>query len=437
MTEAKNVVVVSAQRTPLGKSGWKAGAKQGIFYWINAQDFGGQIFHNLWADIKGKAPDLKPEEVEAIAYGCSGQYGSQSGDIARLSAVVQESKDFFPVFGVTCDSYCNAGTSAIQYINNMLALGQGEVGVAGGQELLSVFPLGSSMMAFTPDKKTGKPTHRRQLEVHNLFMKRTLGLGPAGEKIAGMWKLKREDLDELAARSHRNMIKIQRQKEKYEPRVMPITVPVCDEKGKPIKDEETKKVKTITHRVDETPRAIYLDNPEKAMEKMKALKARFKMDGVIHAGNSSAISDGGAAMVLMTEEKAKALGVKPLVRIIDISNAASDPSVVLTGPLPATTKILKRNGLKLDDMDLIHINEAFASVPFVVMHELGGDALSDERLNTSGGAIAGGHPIGASGCLWAVELVWEMIHNKKKLGLFTLCAGFGNGMAVLFENMQV
>ncbi|MFX1295999.1 MAG: thiolase family protein [Promethearchaeota archaeon] len=437
MTESKNVVVVSAKRTPLGKSGWKAGAKQGIFYWMNAQDFGGQIFGNLWADIKSKAPELKPEEVEAIAYGCSGQYGAQSGDIARLSAVVQESTDFYPVFGVTCDSYCNSGTSAIQYINNMLALGQGEVGVAGGQELLSVFPLGSSMMAFTPDKKTGKPTHRRQMELHKLFMKRTLGLGPAGEKIAGMWNLKREHLDELAARSHRNMIKVQRQKEKYEPRVMPITLPVCDENGKPIKDPDTKKIQMITHTIDETPRAVYLDNPEKAMEKMKMLKPRFKMDGVIHAGNSSAISDGGAAMVLMTEEKATSLGIKPLVRIIDISNAASDPSIVLTGPIPATKKILKRNGLKLDDIDLIHINEAFASVPFVTMHELGGDALTDERLNTSGGAIAGGHPIGASGCLWAVELVWEMIHNKKKLGLFTLCAGFGNGMSVLFENMQI
>ncbi|MHA1300891.1 MAG: thiolase family protein [Candidatus Helarchaeota archaeon] len=446
MTEVKNVVVVSAKRTPLGKSGWKAGAKKGIFYWMNAQEFGRQIFGNIWADVTSKAPDLKPEELEAVAYGCSGQYGAQSGDIARISAVVQDAKDFYPVFGVTCDSYCNAGTSAIQYINNMLALGQGEVGIAGGQELLSLYPLGSSMMAYTPDKKTGKPTHKKQLEVHKLFMKRTLGLGPAGEKIAGMWKLKREDLDEFAARSHRNMIRVQRQKEKYEPRVMPITVVKCDDNGKPIKLAEPKKdpktgktikYETITHTVDETPRAVYLDNPEKAMAKMKSLKPRFSMDGVIHAGNSSAISDGGAAMVLMTEEKASSLGIKPLVRIVDISNAASDPSIVLTGPIPATKKILKRNGLKLDDLDLIHINEAFASVPFVTMHELGSNALDDERLNTSGGAIAGGHPIGASGCLWAVELVWEMIHNKKKLGLFTLCAGFGNGMSVLFENMQI
>ncbi|MHA1384110.1 MAG: hypothetical protein ACTSR3_10205, partial [Candidatus Helarchaeota archaeon] len=261
MTEVKNVVVVSAKRTPLGKSGWKAGAKKGIFYWMNAQEFGRQIFGNIWADVTSKAPDLKPEELEAVAYGCSGQYGAQSGDIARISAVVQDAKDFYPVFGVTCDSYCNAGTSAIQYINNMLALGQGEVGIAGGQELLSLYPLGSSMMAYTPDKKTGKPTHKKQLEVHKLFMKRTLGLGPAGEKIAGMWKLKREDLDEFAARSHRNMIRVQRQKEKYEPRVMPITVVKCDDNGKPIKLAEPKKdpktgktikYETITHTVDET-----------------------------------------------------------------------------------------------------------------------------------------------------------------------------------------
>ncbi|NVM01634.1 MAG: thiolase family protein [Candidatus Helarchaeota archaeon] len=442
MTERKNVVVVSAKRTPMGKSSWNPAAKPGIFYWANAQEFGGQIFRNIWEDAKKKAPDLKPEDLEAIAYGCSGQYGSQSGDIARLSAVVQKETDFYPVFGVTCDSYCNSGTSAIQYINNMLALGQGEVGVAGGQELLSLFPLGSSMMAHIQDKKTGKPTHKRVLEMHKLFMKRTLGLGPAGEKIAWMWNLKREDLDEFAARSHRNMIKVQRQKDKYEPRIMPMTIPICNEKGKPIKEPETRKIKTITHTVDETPRAVYLDNPEKAMEKMKSLKPRFS-DGehsppkYIHAGNASAISDGGAAMLLMTEEKASQLGVKPLARIVDISNSASDPKVVLTGPIPATKKILKRNGLKFDDFDLIHINEAFASVPFVTMHELGSNALTDERLNTSGGAIAGGHPIGASGVAWAVELVWEMVHNKKKLGLFTLCAGFGNGMSVLFENMQI
>ncbi|MHA1146265.1 MAG: thiolase family protein [Candidatus Helarchaeota archaeon] len=442
MKQAKSVVVVAAKRAPMGRSGWKPGAKKGIHYWANPQDFGGQIFGNIWADVKSRAPDLKPEEIECVAYGCSGQYGGQAGDIARLSAVVQKEKDFFPVFGVTVDSYCNSGTSAIQYVNNMLALGQGEVGIAGGQELLSIYPLGSSMMAYTPDKKTGKPTHKHQMLLHKLFMKRTLGLGPAGEKIAGMWQekagiCKREDLDEFSARSHRNMVKTQRNKEFYEPRIMPITHLVFDENGKKVKDPETGKWATVTHTVDETPRAVYLDNPEKAMEKMRNLKPRFKAGGVIHAGNSSAISDGGAAMMLMTEERASQLGLKPLVRIVDIANAASDPSIVLTGPIPASKKVFKRNGITLDDLDLIHINEAFSSVPFVTMYELGGDALTDERLNTSGGAIAGGHPIGASGVAWAVELVWELVHKKKRLGLFTLCAGFGNGMSVLFENMQL
>ncbi len=433
MTEkkAKSVVVVAAQRAPLGKSGWKAGQKKGIFYWASPQDFGAQILTNIYNKTNSMAKDqLKPQEIEAVAYGCSGQYGAQSGDIARISAVLQESEDFFPVFGVTCDSYCNAGTSAIQYINNMLALGQGEVGIAGGQELLSIFPLGSSMQAGTKDG------HKFQTFVEKMFLKRTLGLGPAGEKIAQMWKLKREDLDEFAARSHRNMVRIQRQKDKYEPRIMPMTVIEYNEKGRKVRDEN-RKVKTITHTVDETPRAVYLDNPEKAMAKMKTLKARFARDGVIHAGNASAISDGGAAMMLMEEEKANQLGLKPMARILEISNSASDPRIVLTGPIPATNKLLERQGIKLDDIDIIHINEAFASVPFVVMQELGSNALDDERLNTSGGAIAGGHPIGASGVLWAVELLWEMIQNHKRNALFTLCAGFGNGMSILFENMQM
>ncbi|MHA1231370.1 MAG: thiolase family protein [Candidatus Helarchaeota archaeon] len=434
--KAKSVVVVSAKRAPMGKSGWKAGQKKGIHYWASPQDFGGQILGNIWNDVYEKAKgQIKPSDIEAIAYGCSGQYGAQSGDIARISAIMQEpdkdESDFFHVFGVTVDSYCNSGTSAIQYINNMLALGQGEIGIAGGQELLSIFPLGSSIQAFIKDG------HKHQNLIEKMFMKRTLGLGPAGEKIAGMWNLKREDLDEFAARSHRNMIKLQRQKEKYEPRIMPIKHIKRDENGKKIRDPETRKYIYETYTVDETPRAIYLDDPDRAMQIMRSLKPRFKQGGVIHAGNSSAISDGGAAMVLMTEEKAEQLGIKPLVRIIDISNSASDPRIVLTGPIPASRKIFKRNGITLDDLDLIHINEAFASVPFVVMHELGGNALTDERLNTSGGAIAGGHPIGASGVAWAVELIWEMIHNHKRLGLFTLCAGFGNGQAILFENMQM
>ncbi|MHA1785895.1 MAG: thiolase family protein [Candidatus Helarchaeota archaeon] len=443
MVKAHEVVVVAAKRAPMGKSGWKSGTKKGIHYWANPQDFAGQIFGNIWADVTSKAPDLKPEELEVSAYGCSGQYGGQSGDIGRLAAVVQKSKDFFPVFGVTVDSYCNAGTSAIQYVSNMLALGQGEVGLAGGQELLSIYPLGSSMMAYTPDKKNNfKPTHKMQLEVHKLFMKRTLGLGPAGEKIAGMWFekagiCKREDLDEFSARSHRNMITIQRKKEWYEPRIMPITHLVRDANGKKVKDPETNKWATVTHTVDETPRAIYLDNPEVAMEKMRSLKPRFKAGGVIHAGNSSAISDGGAAMILMTEEKAAQHGLKPLARILSIGNAASDPSIVLTGPIPASKKAFARSGLGLDDMGVIHINEAFSSVPFVTMYELGSDALTDERLNTSGGAIAGGHPIGASGVAWCVEMLWEMNRLKKRYGMFALCAGFGNGMSIIFENMQL
>ncbi|MHA1130147.1 MAG: thiolase family protein [Candidatus Helarchaeota archaeon] len=435
MTEkkVKSVVVVSAKRAPMGKSGWKAGQKKGMYYWASPQDFSAQILGNIWTDTVLKAKgDLKPEDIEAVAYGCSGQYGAQSGDIGRISAVLQESEAFFPVFGVTVDAYCNAGTSAIQYINNMLALGQGDIGIAGGQELLSIFPLGSSIQAQLP-----KDPHKHQTLIEKMFLKRTLGLGPAGEKIAQMWKLKREDLDELAARSHRNMIRIQRQKDKYEPRIMPMKIAQCDDNGRKIRDPETRKPIVKTCSVDETPRAVYLDDPEKAMAKMKSLKPRFAREGVIHAGNSSAISDGGAAMTLMTEEKADQLGIKPLARIVEISNSASDPRIVLTGPIPATRKILKRQGLTLDDFDLIHINEAFASVPFVVMHELGGDALADERLNTSGGAIAGGHPIGASGVAWATELLWEMNQNHKRLGLFTLCAGFGDGMSILFENMQM
>ena len=433
--KAKSVVIVSAKRAPMGKSGWKAASKKGIHYWASPQDFGGQILGNIWSDVLEKSKgQISPKDIEAVAYGCSGQYGAQSGDIARISCIMQDKdkdeSEFFHVFGVTVDSYCNAGSSAIQYINNMLALGQGDIGIAGGQELLSLYPLGSSMQAFTKDG------HKNQCLIEKAFMKRSLGLGPAGEKIAGMWDLKREDLDEFSARSHRNMIKVQRQKDKYEPRIMPISNIKRDETGRKVRDENRKFVYD-THKVDETPRAIYYDNPEKGMSFMKKLKPRFKAGGVIHAGNSSAISDGGAAMVLMTEERAEQLGIKPLVRILEISNSASDPRIVLTGPIPASKKIFKRQGIGLDDLDLIHINEAFSSVPFVTMQELGGNALTDERLNTSGGAIAGGHPIGASGVSWAVELVWEMLHNHKRLGLFTLCAGFGNGQGILFENAQM
>ena len=245
----------------------------------------------------------------------------------------------------------------------------------------------------------------------------------AAEMVAEKYNLSREDLDDFGAWSHKKAILAMRDEEWYKKRIVPITV----------RDVIDGKRQNVTYTKDETPRAMFVDDPENAREKMKSLRPRFKpKGGVVTAGNSSAIVDGAAAVMLMSQEKADELGIKPMAKIISCAVAASEPVIMLLGPIPAQKKAFARADLTMEDMDIIEPNEAFACPCLAFAKEFGYDFL-DPRVNPTGGGISLGHPIGASGAIYFAEMIWEMVKKNYHYGIQTLCGGGGVGIATIVE----
>ncbi len=423
MTELKECVVVDAIRSPLGRSGWKAAKKKGQLYYSTAHELASQALSTLVKRVQNKAPDFKPEMIEDVGWSVSAQFGEQGGNLGRIAILVADLPN--QIAGWTVDRYCNAGLQAINSQAQAIMTGCGDIMVAGGCEFMSKYPLGSSILAEVKDGRKNKP--------HKKFIKKTIIMGLAAEKVAAKWKLKREELDEFSASSHRKAVKAMRDEEWYKKRICPLEVEEYDPKtDKKIRDENGKtKIKIVNK--DETPRAVYLDNPEAAMEKIRSLKPRFQADGVVTAGNSSQISDGASAVMLMSREKAEELGLKPMVVIRSMAVSGSDPILMLEGPIPAQEKALARSGMEMSEMDIIEPNEAFASPVLAFAKHFEYDFM-DPRVNPTGGAIALGHPIGNSGVLYFVEMIWELIHKNKRWGIETLCGGGGVGIATIVEN---
>ncbi|MHA1265963.1 MAG: thiolase family protein [Candidatus Helarchaeota archaeon] len=426
MVELREAVVVDAIRSPLGRSGWKAAAKKGQFYYTTGHELCSQALQTLVKRVEEKSSEFRPEMIEDVCWSVSAQFGEQGGNLGRIAIIVAGLPDC--IAGWTVDRYCNAGLQAINSQAMAIMTGQGDIMVAGGQEFMSKYPLGSSLTAIHGDPKV-----RRKAKLHKNFLKRTVTMGMAAELIAEKWELSREDLDEFSAWSHRKAVKAMRDEKWYEKRICPILAPEIDkETGEIARDEEGKrKMKLITK--DETPRAIYLDDPEKAMEKIRSLKPRFKKDGVVTAGNSSQIADGVSAVMLMSREKAEELGLRPMAVIRSTGVAGTDPILMLEGPIPAQEKALARMGMEMTEMDIIEPNEAFASPVLAFAKHFEYDFM-DPRVNPTGGGISLGHPIGNSGVLYFVELVWELIRQKKRWGIETLCGGGGVGIATIIEN---
>lgn len=426
MKELQEVVVVDAIRSPCGRSGWQAATKTGQFYYSTAHELASQVLLNLVKRIQEKAPEFRPEMIEDVAWGCSAQFAEQGGNLGRIAVLVADLPN--SIAGQTIDRYCNAGLQAINSQAMAIMTGCGEIMVAGGTEFLSKYPIGSSILAINGDAKI-----RRKTELHKRFIKKTVTMGYAAELIAEKWELSREDLDAFGAWSHRKAVQAMRDVNWYEKRICPIDAPEVDKAtGKIARDEDGKRKRT-TLTLDETPRAIYLDNPALAEEKLRNLKPRFKSGGVVTAGNSSAIVDGTAAVMLMSRKKADHLGLKSMARIRSMAVAGSDPILMLEGPIPAQEKALNRIGMEMSEMDLIEPNEAFASPCLAFAKHFEYDFL-DPRINPTGGGISIGHPIGCSGVMYFTEMVWELIHQKKTWGIQTLCGGGGVGIATIIEN---
>ncbi|MEM0359625.1 MAG: thiolase family protein [Candidatus Hadarchaeales archaeon] len=412
MTGLREVVVVEAVRTPTGKSGWAGMGKRGIFSEVSSQYLLAVVLRGLVEKVKKRCSAFDEREIEDVAVGCLSQIGEQGLNLGRLGVIAADLP--LETAGWTVNRYCNAGLQAINSQAQALMAGCGEIAIAAGVELMSRYPIGSDLEAAL---KADFPVsfHPRVEERGALQV-----MGVCAELVAEKYGLTREDQDLFALWSHQKAVKAMREREWYEKRVIPVEVERGEEK--------------IRVEKDEPPRTISLDDPATAYERLKALPPRFKENGTVTAGNSSAIADGAAAVMLMTLEKADELGLKPLAKIKSMAVAGDDPVSMLLGPIPAMRKALARAGLRMEEVEVWEPNEAFASPVLAFCREFG-VPFDDPRINPTGGAIAIGHPIGCSGVLYFTEMVHWMARHRLRYGLQTMCGGGGVGIATVVEGM--
>jgi acetyl-CoA C-acetyltransferase len=342
-------------------------------------------------------------EIEDVYFGCANQAGEDNRNVARMGALLAGLPD--SVAGVTVNRLCASGLSAVVAACHAVAAGDGDLFVAGGVESMSRAPLvfGKPDTAFPRGNKTvwdstlGWRFPNPRMEA----MFPLESMGETGENVAERYGVSREDQDAFALRSQQRWAQ-------------------ASEAGRfadeliPVGDAER----------DEHPR------PDTSAEKLASLKPAFREGGTVTAGNASGINDGAAALVIASEERARDLGVEPLGAFVGSAVAGVDPRVMGIGPVPAVRKLLERSGIGVGQIDLVELNEAFASQSLVVIHELG---LDPERVNVNGGAIALGHPLGMSGARLVVTLLHELRRREGRYGLATLCVGVGQGQAALFE----
>ncbi|MGB9714090.1 MAG: thiolase family protein [Candidatus Bathyarchaeales archaeon] len=411
----RKCVVVDAVRTPTGKSGWNGMRKGGCYVNVSAQVLLATAIAELVKRVQSRSSAFDPEEIEDVAVGCLSQIGEQGGNIGRLAVFVADLPK--EIAGMTVNRYCNAGLQAINSMAQAIISGCGDIMIAAGVEHMSHYPMTSDISAAD---SAGFPVMiSDKIYEKNVF----IPMGVAADLVAKKYNITREECDKFAIWSHQKATKAIRDKEWYRRRIAPVRVPQQDGTTKIID-------------VDETVRTQSLDEPETSYSKLASLEPRFTSDGVHTAGNSSQISDAAAAVMLMSQEKADDLGLKPMATMKSMAVAGDDPTLMLLGPIPAMRKALKRAGnLTMDDMDIIEPNEAFASPPLAFAKEFG-YALDDQRVNPTGGAIALGHPIGASGVIYFTEMVYELQRKRLRYGIQTLCGGGGVGIATVVEREE-
>jgi acetyl-CoA acyltransferase len=381
----RDAVICAAVRTPVGRRG---GGLSGV----HAVDLSAHVLRAL-AERSG----VDPAVVDDVFWGCVSQVGEQTYNIGRNAVLAAGWPESVP--GTTIDRQCGSSQQAVAFAAATVVSGQADVVVAGGVESMSRVPMGSSV----GDGSTGRP-------LGPAFLDRYDGVAPnqgiGAEMIARRWGLSRTRLDEYSLASHEKAAKAQADGA-FDEEITPVTTP----EGAVVAADEGIR-------------------PGGTLEKLAALKTPFQPDGVISAGNASQISDGSAALLVTTSERARQLGLRPLVRIHSTVMAADDPVIMLTAPIPATRKVLDRSGLGIGDIGVYEVNEAFAPVPLAWLADIGADA---ERLNPHGGAIALGHPLGGSGARLMTTLVHRMRSTGTRYGLQTMCEGGGMANATVLE----
>ena len=393
-------VIVDAIRTPMGK-------RNGKLSGFHPADLAGEVLKAL-----SDRNDLDPALVEDVIMGCVMQVGAQGVNIGRNAVLASGWPESVPA--TTIDRQCGSSQQSAHFAAQGVMAGAYDIVVAAGIEVMSMVPMGASMMA----PNTGVPFGPRMMARYE----DRGGLVPQGtsaELIAEKWNLSREELDAYGARSQQFAAKA-REEGRFEREILPVQArPVDKETGKLIATDEILAQ-------DEGIR------PDTTVETLANLKPAFKPDGVVTAGNSSQITDGASAVLIMSEAKANELGMTPRARFHSFSLAGVDPIFMLTGPIPATEKVLERSGLTMDDIDLVEINEAFASVVLAWEKELHPDM---DTVNVNGGAIALGHPLGCSGARLMTTLLHELERTGGRYGLQTMCEGGGLANATIIERL--
>jgi acetyl-CoA acyltransferase len=389
--DKNTVVVVDAVRTPMGRS------KGGAFRNVRSEELSAHLMTSLLTRNKA----VNPAEIEDIIWGCVQQTLEQAFNVARMAQILTDIP--FTVPAQTINRLCGSSMTALHLATANIQAGYGDIFIVGGVEHMGHVPM-TYGVEFNP-----------QMSKH--ISKGALNMGLTAELLAKMYNISRLQQDQFALRSHLNA-----HKATIEGRFKNEIVPTVghDEKGF---------VKNFDY--DEVIRA------ESTLETLSALKPVFDpKNGTVTAGSSSAISDGASALLVMSLERAKSLGLKPMAKVVSIAAHGCDPSIMGFGPVSAVQKALKRANLSIKDIDLFELNEAFAAQSLPVIKELGLMEVIDQKVNLNGGAIALGHPLGCSGTRISATLLHLMKSKKARLGVATMCIGFGQGVATIFENLD-
>jgi 3-oxoadipyl-CoA thiolase len=394
-----DAVIIDTVRTPVGRYG-------GALKDIRPDDLAALVIAELVKRTK-----LDPASIEDVILGCTNQAGEDNRNVARMALLLAGLPD--SVAGQTVNRLCASGLQAIVSAAQTIQTSSGDIFIAGGVESMTRAPFAMPKpdAAFPREMKIYDTTIGWRFpnpRMEKLFPLE--GLGETAENVADMYGISRADQDAFALESQRRAAAAIREG-RFKDEIVPVVIP--QKKGEPIVVD-----------TDEHPR------PDTTLERLATLPPAFRKGGVVTAGNSSGINDGAAALLLMSAEKARELGCRPMVRVVASAVAGVHPSVMGIGPIPATRKVLARAGLRIEDIDLIELNEAFASQSLACIRELG---IDPAKVNVNGGAIALGHPLGCTGARLMTSLVHEMKRRGARYGMVTMCVGVGQGMAVIVE----
>jgi acetyl-CoA acyltransferase len=395
--QVQEAYIVAATRTPIGRSG------RGYFKNTRPDDL-------LVAAIKSamlQVPSLDPKAIEDAIIGCSFPEGEQGMNMARVAMALAFSN---PIGGVTVNRFCASGLTAIQMAADRIRVGEADVMIAGGAESMSLVPMGGNKPSFNPEIFT------RDENIGIAY-----GMGITAEKVAAQWKVSREAQDAFALESHLRAMKAQAAGE-FSDEMTPIEVV----SRFPNLESGDQGVKTRTVNLDEGPR------PDTSLEGLAKLKPVFAAKGSVTAGNSSQTSDGAGALILASEKAVKQYGLTPLARFVSFAARGVPPEIMGIGPIEAIPAALRYANLTLDDIGWIELNEAFAAQSLAVINSVG---LDPAKVNPMGGAIALGHPLGATGAIRAATVVHALRRHNLKYGMVTMCVGTGQGAAGIFERV--